>query len=57
MFLYKSLWLFFVAYPLWYNGQLAGTVTQGWAQIFIIIIIPIVFTPWKYVFKIFILGK
>jgi hypothetical protein len=57
MFLYKGLWLGFVAYPLWSNGQLAGTEAEGWAQIFILIVIPIIFTPWGYVFKTYILGK
>ena len=57
MFLYKGLWLFFVAYPLWENGNLAGSEAEGWVPIFMLIIVPIIFTPWKYVFKTYILGK
>lgn len=57
MFFYKSLWLYFVAYPLWKNGTLEGSEAQGWAQVFIWIIIPMIFTPWSYVFKTFVLGK
>lgn len=57
MFLYKGLWLFFVAYPLWTNGQLAGSEAEGWAQTFIIVVVPLLFTPWKYVFRTYVLGK
>lgn len=57
MFFYKGLWLLFVAYPLWENGKLSGSEAEGWVPIFILIIIPIVFTPWKYVFNTFVLGK
>ncbi len=57
MFFYKGLWLFFVAYPLWRNGQLAGSDAEGWTQIFILIIVPILFTPWNYVFKTYVLGR
>ncbi|TGV04721.1 hypothetical protein [Flavivirga rizhaonensis] len=57
MFFYKGLWLYFVAYPLWVNGNIAGTRVEGWAQIFIIMLIPLIFTPWKYVFKTYVLGK
>ena len=57
MFLYKGLWLCFVAYPLWSEEQLSGTEAEGWARIFILIVIPVLFTPWKYVFKTYVLGK
>lgn len=57
MFLYKGLWLYFVAYPLWTNGQLAGSEAEGWAQTFIIVVVPLLFTPWKYVFRTYVLGK
>lgn len=57
MFFYKGLWLAFVAYPLWVNGQLAGSEAEGWAGIFIMIVIPILFTPWKYVYDTYFLGK
>ena len=57
MLLYKSLWLIFVAYPLWKNGTLAGSEAEGWAQIFMGIFIPMIFIPWKYIFKTYVLGK
>ena len=57
MLLYKGLWLFFVAYPLWITNQLEGTETEEWTQVFIIIVIPILFMPWKYVLNTFILGR
>lgn len=57
MFLYKGLWLGFVAYPMWKAGTLAGSDTAEWAAIFMIMIIPFAFTPWSYVFKTYILGK
>lgn len=57
MFLYKGLFLLFAAYPLWSEGRLTGSATEGWAQIFIMILIPMIFTPWGYVFRTYILGK
>lgn len=57
MYLYKGLWLYFVAYPLWASGRLAGSPAEGWAQIFIMIIVPMIFTPWRYVFRTFVLGR
>ena len=57
MFFYKGLWLLFVAYPLWQSDKLAGSEAEGWAQVFILIIIPMLFTPWKYVFRTYVLGK
>lgn len=57
MYLYKGLWLFFVAYPLWAKEQLAGSSAEGWAQVFIIIVIPMLFTPWRYIFRTYVLGK
>ena len=57
MLLYKGLWLLFVAYPLWAKGQLSGTEAEEWTQIFLIIIIPLLFVPWKYVWDTYVLGK
>lgn len=56
MVLYKGLWLYFVAFPLWNAGKLNGSGIEGWAHIFILIIIPLIFIPWKYVFNTYILG-
>ncbi|WP_348709685.1 hypothetical protein [Tenacibaculum sp. 190524A05c] len=57
MIFYKALWLVFVAYPMWQNGTLANSEALDWSQIFILILIPIIFMPWKYIFKTFILGE
>ncbi|WP_235297119.1 hypothetical protein [Portibacter marinus] len=57
MLLYKGFWLAFVAYPLWRAGTLTGSEAEGWSQIFVLIIIPLVFMPWKYFFKTFVLGR
>ena len=57
MFFYKGLWLVVVAFPLWKNNQLKGSEAADWVPIFMLIIIPMFFTPWKYVFKTYVLGK
>jgi hypothetical protein len=57
MFLYKGLWLIVVAYPLWRNGNLTGNEAEDWVPVFMLISIPMLFTPWKYVFKTYVLGK
>ncbi|MDC6364530.1 MULTISPECIES: hypothetical protein [Flavobacteriaceae] len=57
MFLYKGLWLGFVAYPLWRSGELIGSEAADWMQAFLPMIIPFIFTPWKYVFQTYVLGR
>jgi hypothetical protein len=57
MILYKSLWLIVVAYPLWSEGQLAGSPAEGMASIFVWVAIPIVITPWRYVLDTYILNR
>lgn len=57
MFFYKGLWLIIVAYPLWLNNQLAGSVYEEWTFTFLILIVPFLFTPWGYVFDYYILGR
>ncbi len=57
MFLYKGLWLGFVAYPLWMQGQLAQSEAAEWTPIFILIVVPMIFTPWGYVFRSYVLGR
>ncbi|MDF1697880.1 MAG: hypothetical protein P1U56_18675 [Saprospiraceae bacterium] len=57
MFFYKGLWLIIVAYPLWTDNQLAGSVYEEWTFTFLILIIPFLFAPWGYIFNHFILGK
>src|SRR3990170_5859750 len=46
---YKSVWLLFVAYPLWAAGQLAGSPAEGMARVFMWVPVLIVAVPWKYV--------
>lgn len=48
---YKTAWLFIVAYPLWRQGALAGTAAGKMANVFIWVFFPIVAMPWKYLFK------
>jgi hypothetical protein len=55
MIFYKGLWLIVVAYPLWSAGTLEGSPAEGMSYMFLGIIIPILFMPWKYVFKKYIL--
>jgi hypothetical protein len=57
MIFYKGLWLAVVAYPLWSAGTLEGSPAEGMAYMFSGIIIPILFVPWKYVFKKYILFE
>jgi hypothetical protein len=55
MLFYKGLWLAVVAYPLWKTNQLAGSPAEELTYIFIWIIIPTLFFPWKYAFKKYVL--
>lgn len=50
MVIYKVTWLMVVAYPLWSAGTLAGSNAEGMANIFIWVVVPIVFVPWRYAF-------
>jgi hypothetical protein len=55
MIFYKLLWLIVVAYPLWSAGTLKGSPAEEMTYVFSGIIVPIIFMPWKYVFKKYIL--
>jgi hypothetical protein len=55
--IYKTAWLFVVAYPLWVKGQFTGSPAEPMARIFIWVIFPIVAMPRKYFFRVYILGK
>ena len=46
---YKLLWLVFVAFPLARDGELAGSPAEEVTISFIWVVLPIVATPWKYV--------
>ncbi len=57
MIFYKALWLIVVAYPLWSNGTLKGSPAEEMTYVFLGIIVPIIFMPWKYVFNKYILPS
>jgi hypothetical protein len=57
MVFYKSLWLIIVALPLWRANQLKGSAAEELTYIFIWVIIPMLFVPWKYVFRKYVLIK
>lgn len=48
---YKSIWLLFVAWPLWSAGQLAGSPAEPMAKVFMWVPLALVLVPWKYVFQ------
>jgi hypothetical protein len=51
MVFYKGLWLCVVALPLWRAHQLAGSPAEELAGIFAWIVIPLLFIPWRFVWK------
>lgn len=57
MTFYKMLWLIVVAFPLWRKGSLKGSPSEELANIFIWAIIPILFFPWKYFYKTYIIPS
>ena len=48
---YKSIWLVIVAYPLWANHQLAGSPAEQAVYAFLWLPLPVLATPWAYVFR------
>jgi hypothetical protein len=48
---YKSIWLVIVAYPLWSTNQLAGSPAEPLTNAFLWLPLPLIATPWPYVFK------
>lgn len=57
MILYKSLWLAFVAYPLWRAGTLAGTPVEELAMIFVWAPLFALAVPWRYALHKFVLPR
>lgn len=55
--LYKSIWLLFVAWPLWSSGQLAGSPAEGMARIFMWVPLAMLVVPWKYVLEKYVLQR
>lgn len=54
---YKTAWLFVVAYPLWAKNELTGSPAEGTANVFMLVILPIVAMPWRYFFRTHIVNK
>jgi hypothetical protein len=48
---YKTLWLIFVAYPMWRAGTLAGSPAEEMANIFLWTPVAIIAVPWVYVVR------
>ena len=48
---YKTLWLLFVAWPLWRAGTLAGSPSEELASVFISTPILMAIVPWGYVYR------
>ncbi len=54
---YKTAWLFIVAYPLWEKNELVGSPVEGTTNVFMLVILPIVAMPWRYFFRTYIMAK
>src|SRR5438045_9597727 len=54
---YKTAWLFIVAYPLWVKNQLIGSAAEGMTRVFVWVVFPIAAMPWRYFFRTDILNK
>jgi hypothetical protein len=48
---YKSIWLIIVAYPLWSAHKLVGSPAEQMTYAFLWLPLPLIATPWAYVFK------
>jgi hypothetical protein len=48
---YKSIWLIIVAYPLWSAHKLAGSPAEQMTYAFLWLPLPLIATPWAYVFR------
>ena len=55
--LYKALWLILVALPLWQSGEMQDSGMEETTFAFVLVILPILATPWGYVFSRYVLGK
>ena len=54
---YKSIWMAFVAYPLWRDGTLAGSSAQPIAESFLALPLLALVIPWGYVWRTYVLGS
>jgi len=48
---YKTLWLVFVAWPLWRSDTLAGTATEAIAYAFAALPLLVAVVPWGYAYR------
>ena len=53
---YKLIWLVLVALPLWRDGNLNSTTSDGMFLPFSLVVLPIAAVPWGYVFNRYIGG-
>ena len=54
---YKTLWLAFVAYPLWQAGTLWGTPTGEVASSFLALPLLVAVVPWGYAWRTYVVGS
>lgn len=54
---YKIIWLIGVAYPLYTDNNLDGTLAEGMAWIYVLVILLIQAMPWLYFLRTYFLGK
>ena len=54
---YNTVWLVVVYYPLLKKSELAGSPAKYIANVSILVILPIIYMPWQFFFRIYILGK
>lgn len=55
MIFYKSLWLIFLAFPLWREGRLATSPAAEMAGVFVMVPLAMIAVPWIYALKTFVL--
>jgi hypothetical protein len=55
--IYKVAWLFVVAYPLWIRDELAGSYAEEMTHVFMGVILPIVAMPWRYLWRVYVVGR
>lgn len=51
---YKSLWLLFVAWPMWQAGTLAGSPAEELAYAFLFVPVIAAVVPWGYAYRTFV---
>jgi hypothetical protein len=54
---YKTAWLLVVAYPLWIKNELIGSPAEYTTHVFLGVVAPMIFMPWRYFFGTYLLGK